>query len=149
MIKRELRSVIDSWLFKNKVLIIYGARQVGKTTLAKQILNDHESKDAYYSCEIPSVRESLASKEPSILKRYFGHHKIMVLDEAQFVPEIGQILKIFSDHLPDILSNDLKPTSTGVQIVMHRLTAIRMNGAAHIDLNGGDEYFISRRDVVQ
>ena len=102
MIQRELRSVIDSWLFKNKILIIYGARQVGKTTLAKQILNDHDARDAYYSCEIPSVRESLASKEPSILKRYFGHHKMMVLDEAQFVPEIGQILKIFSDHLPDI-----------------------------------------------
>ncbi len=102
MIKRNIKSIIDKWLFRNKILIIYGARQVGKTTLVKQILSENASPNAYYNCEVPSIRQVLETKEPSLLKREFGAHKLIVLDEAQFVPDISQILKIISDHLPEI-----------------------------------------------
>ena len=57
MIERKLKSVLARWLFRNKVLIIYGARQVGKTTLVKSLLAENDSPDAYYNCEIPSVRD--------------------------------------------------------------------------------------------
>ena len=102
MIERKLKSVLARWLFRNKVLIIYGARQVGKTTLVKSLLAENDSPDAYYNCEIPSVREVLTSQEPSLLRREFGNHRLIVLDEAQFVPDIGRVLKIIVDHLPDV-----------------------------------------------
>lgn len=39
LIKRSLQSIIEKWLFKGKIITIFGARQVGKTTLVKEILN--------------------------------------------------------------------------------------------------------------
>ncbi len=102
MIERSLKATITRWLFRKKVLIIYGARQVGKTTLAKEILKENGQADAYFNCEIPSARQVLESKEPNLLKREFGNYRLVVLDEAQFVPDIGLILKIIADHLPEV-----------------------------------------------
>lgn len=103
MIQRQLQAVIERWLFRKKVIIIYGARQVGKTTLAKTVLRQHGTdQNAYYNCEVPSVRQVLEQQEPSLLRREFGHHPLIVLDEAQYIPNIGQILKIIADHLPEV-----------------------------------------------
>ncbi|MEN0006323.1 MAG: AAA family ATPase, partial [Bacteroidota bacterium] len=102
MIKRHLQHTIENWLFRNKIIILYGARQVGKTTLAKVLLRAYGNERAYFNCEIPSFQELLRSKEPTQLQRVFGKEKVVVLDEAQFIPEIGQILKIIADHLPEV-----------------------------------------------
>ncbi len=102
MVERNLEKIISNWLFRNKILIIYGARQVGKTTLAKQFLKKHGSLKGYYNCELPSIRSVLESKEPSILSKEFGDQKLIVLDEAQYIPEIGRILKIIADHLEGV-----------------------------------------------
>ena len=58
MIKRNLQPHIESWLFRGKVIILYGARQVGKTTLAKSLLAPLGEKGGYYNCEIQSVRSA-------------------------------------------------------------------------------------------
>lgn len=102
MIKRDLQGILSKWLFRKKILIVYGARQVGKTTLVRAILKEHGSVDGYYNCEIPSIQDLLSSKEPTQYRKVFGGHKILVLDEAQNVPDIGLILKIMADHLPDL-----------------------------------------------
>ena len=87
MIKRQLQAVVNRWLFREKVIIIYGARQVGKTTLAKTLLRQHGSdQNAYYNCEIPSVRRVLEQQEPGLLRREFGQYRLIVLDEAQYIP---------------------------------------------------------------
>lgn len=87
--------------FQEKVIIIYGARQVGKTTLAKKLLEKYDPQGGYYNCEILSVRNSLSTTEPSLLKRYFGDKKLLVFDEAQFVPDIGRVLKVLIDTFPE------------------------------------------------
>lgn len=103
MIQRQLQAVVDRWLFRGKIIILYGARQVGKTTLAKTLLREHGSDlNAYYNCEIPSVRQVLEQQEPELLRREFGKHRLIVLDEAQYIPNIGQILKVIADHLPEV-----------------------------------------------
>ena len=102
MIKRDLQEILSKWLFRKKILIVYGAHQVGKTTLVKAILEEHDAIDGYYNCEIPSVQDLLVSKEPTQYRKNFGGHKILVLDEAQNVRDIGSILKIMADHLPDL-----------------------------------------------
>ncbi len=53
MVERQLQAVLERWLFREKVLIIYGARQVGKTTLAKTLLRKYNGNlEGYYNCEI-------------------------------------------------------------------------------------------------
>ena len=102
IIRRNLHKILETWLFRGKILIVYGARQVGKTTLVKALLEEHDASDGYYNCEVPTVLDLLVSKEPIQYKKNFGHHKILVLDEAQNVPDIGSILKIMSDEMPEL-----------------------------------------------
>lgn len=102
MIARLLEKRISQNLFKGKTIIIYGPRQVGKTTLSKRILNDFGSNGKYLNCEILSVEQNLKNAEPDKLKAYFGNNKLIVLDEAQNIPEIGKILKLITDTITDI-----------------------------------------------
>ncbi len=103
MVQRQLQAVVNRWLFRGKIVILYGARQVGKTTLAKVLLREHGGDlNAYYNCEIPSVRQVLEQQEPELRRREFGAHRLIVLDEAQYIPNIGQKLKVIADHLPEV-----------------------------------------------
>lgn len=102
MITRLLEKRISQNLFKGKTIIIYGPRQVGKTTLSKRILNDFGTNGKYLNCEILSVEQNLKNAEPDKLKAYFGNNKLIVLDEAQNIPEIGKILKLITDTITDI-----------------------------------------------
>jgi len=103
--QRTIKAQIIERLFQGKVIIIYGARQVGKTTLAKSILNEQQGlgkKGAYFNCELDSVRSALAIKEAERLHSFLGDSDLIILDEAQNVPEIGKILKIIHDEIPEI-----------------------------------------------
>jgi hypothetical protein len=101
-IKRIAKDQVKERLFKGKVVIIYGARQVGKTTLVKQILEDFGDQGRYLNCELPSVQNALSSFEPAILRSYLGSFKLVVLDEAQSIPDIGKKLKIVIDTFPEM-----------------------------------------------
>jgi predicted AAA+ superfamily ATPase len=101
-VKRLLQDVIQNWLYKGKIIILYGARQVGKTTLVKEILKLYNTENNYYNCEIINISEQLSSLEPNRLKLFFGDKNIIVLDEAHRVKNIGMVLKIFHDTYPDI-----------------------------------------------
>lgn len=103
--KRTIKQQIVERLFQGKVIVIYGARQVGKTTMAKNILSeqkDNGKRGAYFNCELDSVRSALAVKEAERLRAFLGDSDLIVLDEAQNVPEIGKILKIINDEIPEI-----------------------------------------------
>lgn len=102
MIIRNAQKEVEKWLFKGKVIILYGARQVGKTTLCKHILDTYDSVPAYYNCEIQSIKDALDTKEPSQLRKFVGNYKVIVLDEAQNIPDIGAILKLLIDTYPDL-----------------------------------------------
>ena len=82
IIARDTSKIIEKYLFKGKILIIYGARQVGKTTLVKNILNSNDSASGYFNCELLSVKRQLESLEPYKTKEFLGDSKIIVLDEA-------------------------------------------------------------------
>ena len=102
MIKRTIQSTIERWLFREKIIILYGARQVGKTTLAKAILDKYEQSNGYYNCEIQSVKNALTQEEPGLLKKYIGDKKIVVFDEAQNIFNIGSTLKLLADTYPEL-----------------------------------------------
>lgn len=99
-IPRKIEEGIRNHLFKEKVVVVYGARQVGKTTLVKKIINDYGEEGKYYNCEALSVERGLSEVEPEKIKSFLGDHRIIVLDEAQNIPNIGRILKIMVDTYP-------------------------------------------------
>src|SRR6056297_1204226 len=105
LIERNIKNQIESNLYKGKVIIIYGLRRVGKTTLANQILENQEKqgkKTKYYNCEMFSVKQSLESNNEQELKKFLGDTDIVVLDEAQNIQNIGLTLKIIVDTYPEI-----------------------------------------------
>jgi len=84
-----------------KVVIIFGARRVGKTTLIKKFLEDEENY-IYVTGEDLFVRDYLSSGSIEQLKSFIGQKKLLVIDEAQYVPNIGHNLKLIVDHLEGI-----------------------------------------------
>jgi len=102
IISRIAQKQIETELFKGKAIIIYGARQVGKTTLAKKIIEKYGEEANYFDCELLSVRQNLEIPEVNRLKSYLGRYKLVVLDEMQKISNAGTILKILVDHCPEI-----------------------------------------------
>lgn len=102
LIERSIEKTVKERLFLGKVIIIYGARQVGKTTLAKKILDEYPESSRYFNCELLSVQQSLQDTEASKLKAFFGDYKLIVLDEAHHIPEIGLKLKVLVDTFPQM-----------------------------------------------
>lgn len=100
-IRRQLHDVIEDKLFKGKAIILIGARQVGKSTLFKQII---ENKDNVLNlnCDDPTIRMTLQNANLNTLQQLIGSNKIVVIDEAQRVPGIGLTLKLITDNKPDV-----------------------------------------------
>jgi uncharacterized protein len=101
MIQREIQNIIENQFFKGKVIIIYGPRRVGKTTLSKQLLLGVENS-RYINCELLENKMALETTNSLDLHRFIGNYSLVVLDEAQYIKDIGLILKIINDTFPDI-----------------------------------------------
>ena len=102
MIRRSIQSHIKKFLFKEKVIILYGARRTGKTTLSRAILSEFGDAARYINCEILQYRQALETTNTALLDDFLGNYKIFVLDEAQSIPNIGQVLKVLIDTRPEL-----------------------------------------------
>ena len=102
IIKRRLQEIITDRLFKGKVIIVPGARQVGKTTLIEHILSDLDYPVIELNGDEADVRELLADTTSTRLQAIVGKNKIVFIDEAQRISNIGITLKLFADKLKDI-----------------------------------------------
>ena len=101
-IPRTIEPLVKESLFKTKIVIIYGPRQVGKTTLVRKIVTDLNLPFIYLNCDEGEVRNVLAGKDSSIkLKQLIGDNKLIILDEAQRIKDIGLKLKLLIDNFPD------------------------------------------------
>src|SRR5688572_5731803 len=102
-IKREVEGAIKENLFKGKVLVVYGARQVGKTTMVKKIAEDVKIPYSYLNCDELDILSRLQTAENSeALKSLIGGNKLVIIDEAQRVKDIGLKLKLLVDNFPEV-----------------------------------------------
>ncbi len=102
-IHRTLGNVLQNDLFKNKVMILYGPRQAGKTTLVRHILEGYnDSEVLFLDCEIIRNNELLTRRDAEELFSLVLGYKVVVFDEAQTVRGIGQVLKTLFDHRPQV-----------------------------------------------
>ena len=99
-IQRFLLAQIKDALLPGKVLILYGPRQVGKTTLANDLLASIQMRSRFVNADELVYREALSSQSRQRLGEVLGDAELLVIDEAQRVPNIGLNLKILIDSYP-------------------------------------------------
>ena len=102
MIRRLLQDKIEERMFSGKVIIVIGARQVGKSTLFNMVLEGREEPVLQLNCDEPEVREMLAGMNSQELRLLIAGNKIVMIDEAQRVDRIGMTLKRITDNFPDV-----------------------------------------------
>jgi predicted AAA+ superfamily ATPase len=85
-----------------KVVVIYGPRRVGKTTLLRHFIAETNINALMVTGEDITVREYLASQSVAKLQAFVGHASTLIVDEAQAVPAIGVNLKLLVDHVPTL-----------------------------------------------
>ncbi|MGD9707460.1 MAG: ATP-binding protein [Candidatus Delongbacteria bacterium] len=101
MIKRQIEDLINNHTGKGKAVIILGARQVGKTTVLEKMFSDR--KDVLWlDGDEPQVKAAFQNISSDRLKAIIGDHKVLVIDEAQNIEEVGQKLKLVTDLIKDV-----------------------------------------------
>lgn len=101
-IKRQIENDLHNDCFKGKIIVILGARQVGKSTLIKMLVGHQKETVLWLDGEESDVHLLLQNRNRERLAQIVGKHKIIVIDEAQKINDIGSILKLFADYLKDI-----------------------------------------------
>ena len=89
-------------MFRGKAIVVIGARQVGKSTLFRMILEHRDEETLRMNCDEPEARALLTDADTSDLKLLIGTNRIVMIDEAQSVPGIGMTLKRITDNFPDV-----------------------------------------------
>ncbi|MEY4603268.1 MAG: hypothetical protein RIT43_560 [Bacteroidota bacterium] len=107
MIERFVYKSIEEKLFQGKAIILLGPRQVGKTTLLKEVIKNRQDS-LWLNADEPDIQALFEHATSTRLKNYFGTNKLVVIDEAQTIKDIGVKLKIVIDSF-----NDLQLIATG------------------------------------
>ncbi len=123
---RYLESSWDDVLDQGRVLVLYGPRRVGKTSLVEKYLSTYPGKLFKSTGEDLALHELFQARNVSQLQAFFQNYDLIFIDEAQHIPHIGLGLKMLIDHLPKVriiasgsssfdLSNKLGEPLTGRQ----------------------------------
>jgi uncharacterized protein len=103
LIERALKPELKETLAKtSKIVLIFGPRQAGKTTLVKEVLASLPGKKLEINADELRYVDTLSSRNLDRLKQLVSGYDLLFLDEAQRVPEIGINLKLLHDHLPEL-----------------------------------------------
>jgi predicted AAA+ superfamily ATPase len=103
MITRDIYEGVQKRLFQGKAILLTGPRQVGKTTFLKQLIAGTVGQQVLsLNCDEPDIRIALENVTSTQLKALIGKHKLILIDEAQKVSNIGITLKLMVDNMEDI-----------------------------------------------
>ncbi len=101
MIPRLLSDIVKNKLHKGKAIILAGARQVGKTTLLKQIFQ-HDADVLWLNGDELDVQMLFEDVSATRFAAIIANKKVIIIDEAQRIENIGLRLKLITDNLPDV-----------------------------------------------
>ena len=124
MIERLLKEQINKRLWRGKVIIIVGPRQVGKTTLLRMLTKDSDRRVLVWNCDEPDVRRRLTEPSSTALGAETSEADLILIDEAQRVQNIGITLKLLVDNFPD------------KQVVVTGSSAIELSNSINEPLTG-------------
>jgi len=101
-ILRLAEKLIINDCFKGKAIILLGARQVGKSTLLRNLFKDQLKNMLWLDAENGDVISLFNNATSTRLKQLSNNYRIVIIDEAQKIPTIGNVLKLFTDHIPEV-----------------------------------------------
>ena len=119
-----LMRLIQERLFLGKAIVLLGPRQSGKTTLVNAVLDASGEKCLTLNADEPDVRDLLEGCTSTRLRTIIGDHRIVCIDEAQRVPNIGITLKLMTD------------TIQGVQVIATGSSSLELNSSIAEPLTG-------------
>lgn len=93
---------LDKLIDPQRVLVIYGPRRVGKTTLIKQYLAQTKYRYLFEVGDSLPFQKLMTSLDPQIYQDHFQEYQLLVIDEAQYIPQIGRALKLLVDTMPHL-----------------------------------------------
>ena len=102
MISRALKKSIQENMFSGKAILILGARQTGKTTLIREIQKLYNEPGKYLNCDEPFVQSILTEVNTASWKQIIGDNRILFIDEAQRIKNIGIKLKLVTDNIKNV-----------------------------------------------
>jgi uncharacterized protein len=130
MYQRIQIETLLEWLFRDKVLVLIGARQVGKSTLLKKLLERSGQKFLSLNGEESHIKASFQEPNVEKLKQIVGDNKIVLIDEAQQIKNIGLCLKMLFDNIEGVqfiasgssaleIADEISEPLTGRHFVFH------------------------------
>jgi len=102
MIQRTIENKIRDCFFRGKAILLYGARQTGKTTLSNVIIDEYRNDTLLITGDDSSSRSLLENASLERLVDIIGKNKIVFIDEAQKFHDIGLIIKLIVDHIKNV-----------------------------------------------
>lgn len=144
-IKRQIQQTIENDGFKGKVIVLLGARQVGKSTLIKLLKFNEAKQVLWLDGENADIQLLFQNPNSQRLKQIAGNAEVVVIDEAQKINEIGSILKLFADYHKNIqviasgssafeLKNQLSEPLTGRKFEHHLFPISFLEMVQHTNL---------------
>lgn len=124
MIKRTILQKIKENLFKGKTIMLFGPRQSGKTTLLEMLADELHEKVLTLDCDEPDIRKELTDVTSTQLKNRFGNARVVMIDEAQRIKNIGITLKLIHDKIKD------------VQLIVSGSSSLELTGEINEPLTG-------------
>jgi len=148
-ISRATENNIKKYLKPNKAVVLLGARRVGKTELIKHVLSGLDEKALVLSGEDEETRISLEPRTALNYKRLLGNTKLLVIDEAQAVPDIGFKLKLMLDSIDGLKilvtgSSVFDLTNTLGEPLVGRKMTMYLFPLAQIEFGQGENYLETR-----
>lgn len=101
MIEREQRQRIEAFIGRGKAIIIYGARQVGKSTLLHTIFDNRDGV-LWMNGDDLDIQRLFENITSTRLRSIIGNNRWLIIDEAQRIRDIGLRLKLVTDQMPDV-----------------------------------------------
>lgn len=128
-IRRDITDAVAARLGQGKAIVIYGARQVGKTTFVRHLTAGMPDV-TYFNGDERDDRARLSDKTSTELRALVGSAKTVVIDEAQRIENVGLTIKLFVDTMPDVqviatgsssfeLANKIREPLTGRAFEFH------------------------------
>ncbi|MDF2475686.1 MAG: ATPase [Sphingobacterium sp.] len=127
MIQRLIKKNLEQALFKGKTILLIGPRQVGKTTLIKEILSDRDY--LFLDGDDPLIRTYLTNPNTKEIETIIGQATVVFIDEAQRIENIGLTAKIIHDQFKD------------VQLILSGSSALELKTHTHEQLTGRKREF--------
>jgi len=102
ILHRAIEEMLSQRVQEGKVVALFGARRTGKTFLLKQLLEKNVEPTLFLNGEDFDVQRNLANRSAAHYRALLGKCRFLIVDEAQKVPNIGEVLKLMVDEIPEL-----------------------------------------------